>query len=248
VHTLAGVPTTAASPRDHRHQYGLSFAVPDVNGTSYWGGRTFLPDVGSTLLANHGRQVVVQRMTDLVDATAVLRERLRWEDEYGDTWLSEQRQLAGSLLPDAAGWALSWRSTLSADVTDITFASPATNGRHGAGYGGIFWRLDTTAVKAVFSAQGSGEQSVHGCRTPWVAFVRQGPQGSSTVILQQPSDGETLPWFCRVSDYTGACPAIAWDAERRLPFGSSLELGLNAVLLDREVAPDEVPELLATLS
>ncbi|HEY9294560.1 MAG TPA: DUF6807 family protein [Microlunatus sp.] len=247
VHTLAGVPTTTASPRDHRHQHGVSFAAPDVNGTTYWGGRTFLPDVGSTLLANHGRQVVVQRLSDQADAGAVLRERLRWEDEYGDTWLSEQRLLSGSLLPDAAGWALGWRSRLSADVTDITFASPATSGRHGAGYGGIFWRLDTTAVKAVFSELGSAEQAVHGRRTPWVAFVRQGSQGSTTVILQQPDDGEILPWFCRVSDYTGACPAIAWDAERRLPFGSSLELGLNAVLLDREVAPDEVPDLLATV-
>src|SRR5699024_5904795 len=44
VHTAGGTSLTDVSPVDHRHHYGMSFAVPVVNGTSFWGGRTFLRD------------------------------------------------------------------------------------------------------------------------------------------------------------------------------------------------------------
>ena len=57
VHSAAGTALTETSPVDHRHHYGVSMAVPVVNGTNYWGGRTFLRDEGPTLLPNHGRQV-----------------------------------------------------------------------------------------------------------------------------------------------------------------------------------------------
>jgi LacI family transcriptional regulator len=251
IHTLAGVPLTVAQPRDHRHQYGLSVALPDVNGTSYWGGRTFLKGRGATLLANHGRQRVLERTSSPQDrdtAAAVLRERLVWEDEYGDSWLTEDRAITGRLLPELNAWHLDWRSELHADEHEITFASPASNGRFGAGYGGIFWRFDASPISAMFSELGSGEAGVHGRTTPWVALVRGGPQGPTTVILRQPvgrADGAVLPWFCRASDYTGLGPAVAWNQERVLPYGESMLLALDAVILDRAVRPDEVESVLA---
>jgi LacI family transcriptional regulator len=244
IHSLAGVPLTTAGPRLHRHQHGLSVAIPDVNGTSYWGGRTFLPEVGATLLPNHGRQRVLDRTVDQTgDPTrARLREKLVWQDEYGDDWLTEDRSIAGTLLPRISGWQLAWRSELHAEHTDIVFASPATHGRHGAGYGGIFWRFDSNPVQAIFSAHGDGEQAVHGREAAWVTLVRGGPQGTTSVILRQ--RGDVLPWFCRVSDYTGLGPAVAWDRERTLPFGGALSLQLEAIILDRGVRPDEIEDLL----
>ncbi len=46
IHSLSGRALTVTSPVDHRHQYGLSLTVADVDGTTYWGGRTFLPGSG----------------------------------------------------------------------------------------------------------------------------------------------------------------------------------------------------------
>src|SRR5665647_3858097 len=48
VRTLKGIVLTDSSPRDHRHHYGLSIAVADVNGTSHWGGRSFVTDEGAS--------------------------------------------------------------------------------------------------------------------------------------------------------------------------------------------------------
>ena len=49
---------TEIAPADHLHHVGVSLAPADVDGTSYWGGRTYVRDVGSTMLDNHGRQHV----------------------------------------------------------------------------------------------------------------------------------------------------------------------------------------------
>ena len=56
--TLTGVAVTEIAPADHLHHVGVSLAPADVDGTSYWGGRTYVRDVGSTMLDNHGRQHV----------------------------------------------------------------------------------------------------------------------------------------------------------------------------------------------
>lgn len=245
IHSLEGVPLTAAGPRLHRHQHGLSLALPDVNGTSYWGGRTYLEGVGTTLLPNHGRQRVTDRAIDHGDRDRTgLSETLTWDDEYGDPWLTEERSITGSLIPELKAWKLEWRSALHASTTDLVFASPATKGRHGAGYGGIFWRFDNSPVRKVFNEAGVGEQVTHGSASSWIALVRGGQQQTTTVVLRQP--GTVLPWFCRVVDYTGIGPAIAWDERRELSYGSTLTLDLEAIILDRPVnSASEVAELLA---
>ena len=55
VRTLGGHPLTEVNPVDHRHHYGLSLSVAQVNGTSHWGGRTYVRGQGPTLLTNHGQ-------------------------------------------------------------------------------------------------------------------------------------------------------------------------------------------------
>ncbi|MFI6425406.1 DUF6807 family protein [Promicromonospora sp. NPDC050880] len=248
VHTLAGVPLTDVSPVDHRHHYGVGIAVPDVNGTSHWGGRTFIEDVGPTLLKNHGRQtstgVRVEAAPDLTGpaeeagagAGETLVEDVLWSDEHGGPQLREERRITARLLPrlpgtDAApGWVLDWRSTLHADHGPLEIRSPATNGRPGAGYGGLFWRLPIAESTTVLSAAGTGESRAHGSTSPWVAFVQQHGGRSTTLLLVQP--GQVRPWFLRSAEYPGACPALAWDAPLLVPDGGSVSVGLVAVLLD----------------
>ncbi|MFC7026141.1 DUF6807 family protein [Promicromonospora thailandica] len=255
VHTLAGVPLTDVSPVDHRHHYGVGIAVPDVNGTSYWGGRTFIEDVGPTLLKNHGRQTstgVRIEGTDDPGAGRTLVEDVIWSDEHGAPQLREERRVTARLLPprpgsDAApGWVLDWRSTLHADHGPLEIRSPATNGRPGAGYGGLFWRLPIAESTTVLSAAGTGETRAHGSTSPWVAFVQRQGGRSTTLLLVQP--GQVRPWFLRSAEYPGACPALAWDAPLLVPDGGATRLDLVAVLLDSALTATAATELAAGLT
>ncbi|MFS0703688.1 DUF6807 family protein [Cellulomonas sp. 179-A 9B4 NHS] len=240
VHTAGGTALTDVSPVDHRHHYGLSFAVPVVNGTSYWGGRTFLRDEGPTLLPNHGRQVPRSRRV----AGGALVEDVAWLDERGAPLLREDRTLEAHPWPDARAWLLRWSSTLHAEHGDLRFESPATNGRPQAGYGGLFWRLAAADTTSVLGEGLAGEHAVHGSRSPWLAFVQRRELASATLLLVQPPD-QLRPWFLRVAEYPGAGPALAWDAVTRVPAGGTLEAGLAAVLVDRALGADEAAELAA---
>ncbi|MFC8599982.1 DUF6807 family protein [Isoptericola sp. NPDC057191] len=248
VHSLAGVPLTESEPVDHRHHYGVSVAVPDVNGTSFWGGRTFVADVGPTLLPNHGRQRTTRAEVDPL-APHVLLDTVRWDDERGEPLLDEQRRLGARLLGDD-GWALEWRSTLHASHGPLEIRSPATNGRPGAGYGGVFWRAPIAGSTVVLSAAGEGEEHAHGSTSPWVAFVQRhhdpyAEDRSTTLLIAQTSPPRH--WFLRAADYPGAGPALAWDTPLRVPAGGTVETGIVAALVDRALDLDEATDLAATL-
>ncbi|WP_168800445.1 DUF6807 family protein [Cellulomonas telluris] len=238
VHTAGGTALTDVSPVDHRHHYGMSFAVPVVNGTSYWGGRTFLRDEGPTLLPNHGRQVPRTRRA----TGGALVEDVAWLDERGEPLLREDRTLEARPWPDDRAWLLRWSSTLHAEHGALDIESPATNGRPQAGYGGLFWRLAAADTTSVLGEGLAGEQAVHGSRSPWLAFVQRRELASTTLLLVQPPD-QVRPWFVRVAEYPGAGPALAWDAVTHVPAGGTLEAGLAAVLVDRALGADEAAEL-----
>ncbi|ANC31353.1 DUF6807 family protein [Isoptericola dokdonensis] len=247
VHTLDGVPLTEAGPVDHRHHYGVSIAVPDVNGTSYWGGRTYVTDVGPTLLPNHGRQTSTGTTVD-PKAPNVLHDTVAWTDQHGAPVLQERRRIGARLLDDA--WVLEWRSTLHAEHGPLEVRSPATNGRPGAGYGGVFWRLPLTPVTRVLSAAGEGQDAAHGSTSPWVAFVQvhrdaRGDERTTTTLLTQSTPAR--PWFLRSEEYPGACPALAWDTPLHIPAGGTVETGVVAAMLDRALDADEAAALAARL-
>lgn len=217
----AGTPLSVTEPTDHPHHLGVSLAIADVNGTSYWGGRTYVRDQGSIMVPNHGRQ----RRDDLTLDGDTLTEKLSWVDEHGVSQLVEVRELRSAEID--GGWALRWRSYLKATLDAITFGSPATNGRAGAGYGGIFWRF-APDIARVFSPAGTTERDVHGATTPWLAFTF--PERGTTTILVQGED--ELPWFVRYAEYLGAGPSVAWDEPRRLAEGGELNLELSAFVVD----------------
>ena len=231
VHTLGGTPLTDSGPVDHRHHYGVGMAVADVNGTSHWGGRTFIEHVGPTLLQNHGRQTA----RELRPEGSTLTEKLAWLDEHGGQQLTEDRTITASLLED--GWALDWRSVLHADDGPLEIRSPATNGRPGAGYGGLFWRLPIADSTHVLSVGGEGETIAHGSSSPWIAYVQRHGERRTTLVLAQP--GTVRPWFVRSAEYPGACPALAWDAPLVVPAGGAVQVGLVAALFDAELGSAE---------
>ncbi|NIK54669.1 DUF6807 family protein [Kribbella shirazensis] len=234
VRTLGGHPLTEVSPVDHRHHYGLSLALAQVNGTSHWGGRTYVRGQGPTLLTNHGQQ----RSRGVTADNRELVDNITWYDEQGRPQLVERRRLVGDLA--FGGWRLDWRSELTARYGPIRIESPATSGRAGAGYGGIFWRLPSGET-TVLSADGDGLDPAFGSTSPWLAFV----QGDVSLLLVQPE--EVRPWFVRSEAYVGACPALAWDEPLALQPNEELTLSLTAVLLDRAIDAEEAKRLVGRL-
>ncbi|MGW7682249.1 DUF6807 family protein [Kribbella sp. NPDC054772] len=235
VRTLGGHPLTEVSPVDHRHHYGVSLAVPQVNGTSHWGGRTYVRGQGPSLLTNHGQQ---RSRGVTIEDGRTLNDDITWYDEQGRPQLVERRRLTGDLA--FGGWRLDWRSVLTTRYGPIRIESPATNGRAGAAYGGLFWRLPS-AETTVLTDHGDGLDAAFGSTSPWLAFV----QGDVTLLLLQHDD--VRPWFLRTGEYVGACPALAWDKPLVLQPNQELQLSLTALLLDRAVDAAEAKTLATQL-
>lgn len=233
VHTLAGVAMTEILAADHPHHYGISMAVPDVNGTSYWGGSTFVRDQGSTMLANHGQQVSLQRTARTSAGGAqTVREELRWHTEHGVDQVTETRTLLARLLPGENAWSLTWTSVLRPSGGAVTIGSPATNGRPGAGYGGIFWRLAQAAETQVLSVNGAGESTAHESDSPWLAINQRSDDTRTGLLLSQPGP-ESRRWFLRSTQYVGAGPMLAAETTVTIEPGSTLTTTLRGIVLDR---------------
>lgn len=237
VYTPSGAVLTDAGVPPHRHQHGISLALPDVDGVTYWGGRTYVEATGPALLANHGTQT----STELVTAGDTMDERLLWHGPDGTHQLSEQRRISAAILEDRAGWQLTWRSALHADEHDVLITSPAESGRPDARYGGIFWRFPHVTDVRISTAEGSGAPA-HGSRSPWLALVNPDEARPWTVVVRQV--GPTIvPWHVRTDDYLALCPAIAWEAPVRIAHGETYEIGLDAVVLDEALTPEQIGEI-----
>ena len=91
VRTLGGVVVSATHPADHDWHTGVGVAVPDVNGTNFWGGRTYGADRGYEWHDDHG---VVSGGPVELEASG-FRHRLDWVGHDGRTELVEQRGWAG---------------------------------------------------------------------------------------------------------------------------------------------------------
>jgi LacI family transcriptional regulator len=240
VRSPSGRAVTEVSPLDHRNHYGVSFALADVDGTSYWGGRTFLPGQGPTLLGNHGRQA--SSRIDVDERGACLRESLTWVDQQGRRQLVEQRELTGVIITEMEAWALGWHSRLTAP-TGVTISSPALKGRPGAGYGGVFWRLVSADSTEVLAADPLSGPDPHGSHGRWVAFGGRYGSAWTSVVLVQDTASRPLPWFVRAADYVGGGPSLAWDAPCVIEAGESLDIGVVALVVDRRLTVEDAADL-----
>ncbi|MFD3683712.1 PmoA family protein [Nocardiopsis sp. NPDC058631] len=231
VRTRGGTEVTEHLPADHLHHLGVGVAVPDVSGVSFWGGRTFVRDQGSVLLDNHGRQ---EHVAWPVEEDGERVEELSWTGPDGGEMLRERRTTR-ALEVDARTWALDLRVELAnTSGRELSIGSPATNGRPGAGYGGLFWRAPLgTEPPAVTGAGGlRGEQALHGSRAEWLALAGTDGSGAPwTLVFVQPGEHRD-PWFLRASDYPGVGPALAWEERLPLPEGGRLERRLRVAVHD----------------
>ncbi|MFC7374970.1 DUF6807 family protein [Brachybacterium sp. GCM10030268] len=247
VRSLHGRALTVTNPVDHRHHFGLSLALPDVNGTTYWGGRTFVEGRGSTLLANQGVQEI--RETETAETGRDLRSEVRWLDHDGRDVLLERRRLRAFVLPEHYGWGLAWRSRLYADTADVRLTSPANRGRLGAGYGGLFWRLPDADETRILVEDGHGESIAHGSTSPFLVVQRRhGNEWTSLVLVQDiRTQSRVDPWFVRASDYVGIGTSLAWSAPRDIPRGAHLDVRVHAAVFDHPVTADEVPAIVGAM-
>lgn len=225
VRTLGGRAVTDVRPEDHRWHLGLSVALQDVDGWNFWGGRTFARDRGYVDLDDHGRIEHASFPSARADG---FDERLRWRSGDDEVLLEESRSVLAR--PVESGWEL-WLTTTLANATEreIALGSPATNGRTGAGYGGVFWRLPPVTEPHVFTGTATGESEVHGTVTPWLAWTDR-----DFTLAWTGTDPATRadPWFVRVDGYPGVGSQLAPVTPVRLAAGESLTRGLRALIAD----------------
>ncbi|MFD7709961.1 PmoA family protein [Streptomyces sp. NPDC059785] len=232
VTTLSGTAVTERGPADHAHHLGVGVAVPDVEGHNFWGGRTYVRGQGPTELDNHG----TQRHTafQLKDPDGFVEE-LRWVAADHEL-LRERRTVAATELTTAA-WALDFTFSLTNTTgRELSFGSPATNGRPGAAYGGFFWRArKEEAPPRVFTAGGEGEETVHGSRADWLALAGE----TWTLVFAGATDATRRdPWFVRTAEYPGVGSSLAHDRRLPLPAGETVVRRVVTVVADGRLERD----------
>jgi len=247
VRTLAGVVVTANHPADHDWHSGVGMAIPDVNGTNFWGGSTYIYGQGYVLLDDHG--VIVGEPPVLQDDA--FTQELRWIDRDGSVQIREQRFVAWAAM-NKETWRLDFESSLRADA-GVTLGSPGSKGRIDGGYGGFFWRFPACENIEVFTAQGRGEVAVQGSVAPWLAWSADfaagpGMSGPATIVIAAPdaaAAGE--PWFVRARDYPGFGSALAWDRPAELHQGAVLQRRFTVATADGRLTEEQTTALATQL-
>ncbi|MGI8457531.1 MAG: DUF6807 family protein [Propionibacteriaceae bacterium] len=230
--TRGGVVVSGTHPADHDWHTGIGLAIPDVNGTNFWGGGTYVHGRGYALAPDHG----VVRGGPVHDTVDGLRQRLDWIGVDGRLELVEERRIAWRALgPDR--WRLTFATSLGSDHR-VVLGSPGSKGRVGGGYGGFFWRFPRCADVDVLTSTARGEEAVHGSVAPWVAWSADfgagpGVSGPATVVVASPDVVEHAePWFVRVEGYAGLGSALAWDRPLVLAAGDSVPRTFEVLVID----------------
>ncbi|GAB3442864.1 hypothetical protein GCM10027570_10420 [Streptomonospora sediminis] len=238
VRTRAGTIVTEIRPDDHLHHLGVGVAVPDVNGSSFWGGTTFVRDRGPVLLDDHGRQE--HRGWESVGDNRLV-ERLAWVGRDGGELLSEVRETAAWEV-DERMWALDLRTRLLAGDCDLEMNSPATKGRPGAGYGGFFWRAPKHArPPRVLGPGAEGEEALHESCAPWVALQGGADSGGAPWTLVFAAAGAVAdPWFVRAGEYPGVGGSLAWRRPLRVSAHTAVERRVITLVADGHPAPADL--------
>jgi hypothetical protein len=231
ISTLAGTVVTDAQPDDHRWHLGLSVALQDVAGANLWGGRTYVRDQGYTWRDDHGRQV--HRGWQERSAGG-FRQVLAWQGPSGATLLEELRTVAASPADLPGAWLVDLSFALRNPTSGpVELGSPATHGRAGAGYGGLFWRLPPTAAAGrVFTADTEGEAATHGSRAPWLACSVDGAAPFTVALCGRDEVTASDPWFVRVDDYPGLGSQLAAVDPVRLAPAGTVRRSFRALVAD----------------
>ena len=227
VRTLGGIAVTDAQPADHQWHLGVGVALQDVGGWNFWGGRTYVHGQGYVWREDHGR---IEHAGFEQFGDDGFTESLHWLGPHGQLVLAERRQVSARLAD--RGWELQLVTTL-ANAADrpLRLGSPATNGREGAGYGGLFWRLPPARTPHVYTAAAVGEQAVHGRAAQWLAWADR-TAGFTLVFTGTNEATRADPWFVRVEDYPGVGSQLAASDPLILPPGGAATRGLRTLIAD----------------
>ncbi len=239
VATPSGIVVTEHMPVDHVWHLGAGFALQDVNGSNFWGGRSYRRPAGRYEdLRDHGR----------IEVHGLLREEdkttldLHWLAADGGLLLEEQRSYRRTLLAPST-WRLDIQTELTA-VVDASLGSPGSHGAAGSGYGGFFWRLPINDSPRVFSATAEGEAAVHGSVAPWLAWSGEFDGGPATLVFAAPAESAD-PWFVRCGEYPAVGSALAWDTAVELAAGKSLTRTNTVWISDGTPSVEAIEELVA---
>ncbi len=242
LYTLAGDNVTLYRPHDHRWHHGLSMTVAALSGENFWGGRSYVRDQGYTQLDNNGRQQHrAWKELTVTSQRVYLKERLAWITQTGEEWLNEERRIEVSEVnPEAGYWILQLGFHLSNIRGEpLSFGSPATEGRPGVGYGGLFWRgvRDFTGGQIMIEGGAetrSDDMAVMGRRGGWLAFVGQhdGADRASTLLFIDRPDNPRYPnqWFARTQSTVCASFAFMFDETLTLAPGDDLTLNYHILI------------------
>ena len=103
IRTLGGVVVSAQHPADHDWHCGVGMAIPDVNGTNFWGGGTYVHGEGYRL---RGDQGVVRGEPPVVQA-GDLTQRLEWIGRGGPSSCARSGGSPGPPVTRAVGTSAS---------------------------------------------------------------------------------------------------------------------------------------------
>jgi hypothetical protein len=242
VRTLAGDVVTLYRPHDHVWHKGIALSLPNVGPDNFWGGPTFLrgryvqlPNGGTMRHDGFDRAEVRDAATAHVMSCD---ERLTWITEAGEVKIAERRRFAVTAWPAEGAWGLGFETTLgNISGAEIVFASPTTEGRPNAGYGGLFWRGPRSFTGGtVLLPDATGGDELMGRRAPWLAFAGQhdGHCRTSTLVFADSPANFSFPsqWFVRATPFACVCPAPFFDATYTLPAGAPLTLRYGLAVAD----------------
>jgi hypothetical protein len=243
--TAGGVELSDFRPADHLWHHGLALGVPSVGSSNLWGGRSW--DSCTADYLDKGDNGTMR--TDHVGIEAGngrIVSRVTWLGANDVALADEQRTIR---LAEAAegcdgcdGWTLDWSSRIRA-LTELRLGSPASYGRAGAGYGGVFLRAAPAfrgaRARTDRRPQGPADELL-GTTARWLAMTRA--DGAATVVLGTPQD---TTWFVRSEEYPGFGPAPFFGDEVALAPGERLELSVRLWAVDGEPSVDEIEKVFA---
>jgi hypothetical protein len=243
VTTLGGDVVTICRPHDHVWHKGIALSLPHVGPDNFWGGPTFrdgryvqLPNDGAMRHEGFDRNAAKA-------GVARIDERLTWVTEAGAAIIGERRRIAAAAWPAERAWGIAFEATLAnISAEPVVFASPTTQGRPDAGYGGLFWRGPRSFTGGrVILPDAAGGDELMGRRAPWLAFAGQHdgqPDHWSTLVFTDSPANFSYPsqWFVRSTPFAAVCPAPFFAETRALPAGRALTLRHDVVIADGEHA------------
>jgi hypothetical protein len=233
---MAGSLVTDCRPADHPWHKGISMTLSVVNDQNFWGGPTFsagryqsLDNVGET-------RHEAWRQIEAHEDSVLLAHDLTWRTAGGAPWLREQRRIRIHVSPDTSSWTMRWQMRFeNISGVALRLGSPATEGRAGAGYTGLFWRGARAFQSAhVLLDDDATVRTPDACNGSAARRLCLSAQGETAVVLENLSvdDGLPITWFVRAGDYAGVAFSLAWAQAVHIPAGGHFALAHGIMVVD----------------